>query len=272
MLIFFRQLRWLALLPLGWVACHAQAASLSINPVMISLDGSNAISAMTVTNQGDESVVMQATLNAWSIQDNHEAYQPTDALIVNPPIFELAAGASQIVRVGLSDTTPKTREQSFRVFLEQAPAIPEERQAIGKDFMAALSSTPVSVPAPAKAQTPRAVQLMLRIGIPVFVRPSVAQTRPLEWSASRLPGGRVKVEASNTGNLHVRISELSLMKVPSDSAEPTVIQSRESLRYILPGSRRHWVFDASPRQTAPYYLKAETSTGVVEHTIPFLAP
>lgn len=268
--LLFKQYRWLASLPLWLATCWAQAASLSINPVKITLDGSTAISAMTVTNQSDEAVVMQATINAWTIQNNKEVYQPTEALIVNPPIFELASGASQIVRVGLSDTTPHSSEQSFRVFLEQSPTTPEEPLFTTRGFMSALPSGPE--PTAAKPTPSRAVQLMLRIGIPVFIQPPVAQSRPLEWSASRLPGRRIRIEAHNPGNLHVRVSQLSLMTAVGGDRQPSVVDSSDELRYLLPNSYRHWVFDAPSRVTAPYFLKVETNTGVLEYTIPSLTP
>ncbi|MCL1484056.1 MAG: fimbria/pilus periplasmic chaperone [Marinobacter sp.] len=61
-----------------------ESANLSVNPVLITLDGSDSIAAMTLTNRGEESVVMQASVSAWSIRDNKEHYEPTARLIVTP--------------------------------------------------------------------------------------------------------------------------------------------------------------------------------------------
>lgn len=273
MSLFLRRYRLLAGGVLLMMAPWVQAASLSVNPVMITLDGSNAISAMTITNRGDDNVVMQASINAWSIQDNQERYQSTTALVVSPPVFELAAGASQIIRVGLSDTTPSTREQSFRVFLEQAPATPGDSPPVEKDFMAALAIGPASQHSSGTSQTPRAIQMMLRIGIPVFVTPSVVPARELSWSASRLNDGRLRVEASNQGNAHVRISRLSLMQSTAEAkegAQPVVMS--DALRYVLPGSRRYWLFTIPAHAVVPYHLKAETNEGVLDTTITTLTP
>lgn len=41
-----------------------QAASLSVNPVIITLSSSDTIAAMTLTNNGSDDVVMQASVNA----------------------------------------------------------------------------------------------------------------------------------------------------------------------------------------------------------------
>lgn len=238
-----------AALALGLLAGTAQAASVSVYPVLITLDGSDAIAAMTVTNRGEEAVVMQASVNAWSIRDNEEHYEPTTALIVSPPVFEVAPGMSQIVRVGLSDTKPQAVEQSFRVFLEQAPATPGDTAA-----------------GDGTVEEPHAVQVMLRIGIPVFVKPSGAPEPELVWRAERLADGRLRIEAANRGNAHVRISRLALL----DNGE--TLAHSEMPRYILPDSRRHWLLAAPTQTAAPYRIQAESNRGVLDTIITASAP
>lgn len=238
--------RLLVGLSLYFFASLLQAASLSVNPVLVTLDSSDAIAAMTVTNRGADSVVMQASVNTWSIQDNEEHYASTTALIVSPPVFEVAPGKSQIVRVGLSNTEPKSIEQSFRVFLEQAPATPGDDGSMTND---------------GAANEPRGVQMMLRIGIPVFVEPSGARERELVWRAERLAEGRLRIEAVNQGNVHMKVSRLTLL----DDRE-TLARSKRP-RYILPGSRRYWLFNVPAETAAPYRIKAETNEGELDTTV-----
>lgn len=228
-----------------------QAASVSVNPVLITLDGSDSIAAMTLTNRGEESVVMQASVNAWSIRDNEEHYEPTDELIVTPPVFEIAPGNSQIVRVGLSDTALKSVEQSFRVFLEQSPATPGDEEATTDDSV---------------AKGPRAIQMMLRIGIPVFVKPVGTHKRELVWRAERLANGQLRIEVTNQGNRHSKISRLTLLD------QGKAVASSTTQRYILPGSRRHWLFDVPAETAAPYRIKAKTNEGVLDTTVTAFTP
>lgn len=233
-----------------WLFVSAvQAASLSVNPVIITLSSSDSIAAMTLTNNGSDDVVMQASVNAWSIRDNEEHYAATTALIVSPPVFQVAPGKSQIVRIGLSDTAPQGVEQSFRVFLEQAPATPGDDSA-----------------ADAAARGPRGVQMMLRLGIPVFVKAAGVSTSKLVWQAKRLANGRLQITAENQGNAHTKISRLMLMD------KDKVIATAEQLSYLLPGSRRHWVLDVPAGTAAPYRIKAEAKDGVLETTISHSAP
>jgi fimbrial chaperone protein len=226
-----------------------QAASLSVNPVVITLDSSGTIAAMTVRNSGADTVVMQAQVNDWSILDNQEHYQPTSSLIVSPPVFEIASGKTQVVRVGLRDTLPQTIEQSFRVFLEQAPAAPS--------YDSTSSST---------LNTPLGVQVMLRIGIPVFVKSAGASTSKLIWSAQRLPDARIRIEAENQGSAHAKITQISVLN------KSKTVASNTMLTYILPNSRRHWLLAVPSGITAPYTVKVDTQDGVLEIQIPTSKP
>ncbi len=235
---------------IGLFCSSVQAASLSVSPVLITLDSSAAIAAMTVTNRGDDAVVMQAFINDWSIRDNQEHYEETDRLVVSPPVFEVAPGKSQIVRIGLLDTKPKMIEQSFRVFFEQAPATPNLE-------LSADNST---------TNYPRGVQIMLRMGVPVFVKSVMPSASRVVWSAQRQPDGRLRIEADNQGGAHAKISRLALI----DNGK--TVASAEQLSYILPGSRRHWVLDVPAGVSAPYRIKVETKDGVLDTTVSASAP
>nr|WP_298249646.1 molecular chaperone [uncultured Halomonas sp.] len=237
--------RLLVGLSLLLLANPIQAASLSVNPVRVSLDGSDSVSSLTLTNQGQDSVVMQASVNAWSIRGNEEHYEPTEALIVSPPVFEVAPGKSQIVRVGLRNTEPQAIEQSFRVFLEQSPVAPGDGDA---------------------AEGPLQLQVMLRLGIPVFVAPDVATKREVLWRTERLADGRLRVVAINEGNAHVKVSRLSLLD------GDTFLAHSEKQHYILPDSRRYWLLDVPTGTSPPYRIKAETNEGELNATATTLSP
>lgn len=239
--LFATQGRRLVGLALFAVLGSVQAASFSVSPVIITLDSSNSIVAMTVRNSGSDTAVLQAQVNDWSIHDNQEFYQPTTDLIVSPPVFEVEPGKTQIVRIGLRDTAPQAVEQSFRVFFEQAPATP------GSDS----SSSSV-------ANTPLGVQVMLRIGIPVFVKSTVPSTSKLVWNAQRLTDGRLRVEAENQGAAHSKISQIDVIH------NNKAVASSNVLTYILPDSRRHWLLDVPAGITAPYTIKVVTNDGVLE--------
>lgn len=250
MRLFATQGRRLVGLALFVVLSSVQAASFSVSPVIITLDSSSSIVAMTVRNSGSDTAVLQAQVNDWSIRDNQEHYEETDRLVVSPPVFEIAPGKSQIVRIGLLDTEPKMIEQSFRVFFEQAPATPNLE-------LSADNST---------TNYPRGVQIMLRMGVPVFVKSVMPSVSRLVWSAQRQPDGRLRIEADNQGGAHAKISRLALID------KGKTVASAEQLSYILPGSRRHWVLDVPAGVSAPYRIKVETKDGVLDTTVSASAP
>lgn len=234
--------RLVAGLVLFWLCGLGQAANLSINPVRITLDSSRSIAALHLSNRGNQPVVMQAAVREWAVEDGEDHYTETDALIVTPPVFTVAPGKEQVVRVGLRRPAPNNIEQSFRVFLEQAPAIPAGAEQ----------------PTPA----PTGIQVTLRIGIPVFVSPDAPVTREVEWRARRLDDDKLRLEAVNHGNVHVQVQRLSLLGPDGEA-----LVQNEAMTYLLPGSRRYWVLDLPPAAAPPYRIKAWTKAGELEAEI-----
>ncbi len=58
--------------------------------------------AMTVRNDGDDAVVIQASLLSWAQDESgQDVYTPTNEALVTPPIMTIPPGGEQIVRVGL---------------------------------------------------------------------------------------------------------------------------------------------------------------------------
>lgn len=235
----------------GFVLCclcsFATAASLSINPVRITLDSSRSIGALHLSNRGDEPVVMQAAVRDWTIENGEDRYIETDALIVTPPVFTIDPNKKQVVRVGLRRPVPSDTEQAFRVFLEQAPATPASyRQS---------------------DQPPTGIQVTLRIGIPVFIAPIGPVRRDVKWSVRRLDDERLQIEAVNRGNVHVQVQRLALL-----GAEGQPLVQNKDLTYILPGSKRHWILESPSAIAAPYRIKAWTRTGELEAEIKAVTP
>lgn len=241
-----RRGRLYAGLALLMVVGLAQAANLSVNPVKLTLDSGRSIASLTLNNRGDEPVVMQAAVKAWSVSEGDDVYADTEALIVTPPVFTVPGGQSQVVRVGLRHPGDSEVEQAFRVFLEQAPATPG-----GADSGDAGES-----------QQPRSVQVLLRIGIPVFIPPKGEPNEQVVWRAEVLDNGKLRITGINKGNTHVAVNRLALLNADGNPA-----QEAERLTYLLPGTTRYWTLDKPAALPPPYRLKAWTRTGELEAEI-----
>ena len=190
-------------------ACGAAGAgTFDINPVRATLTPAQAVTAITVHNGGDEDTVVQLEVLSWSQQAGKDVYGPTREILATPPIFKLAPGATQIVRVGLRRAPDPQRELTYRLFLQEVPAAPKE------GF--------------------EGLRVTLRMGIPVFVTPPVAAAASLQWSAVRTPQGQISLGASNGGNAHIQIMNIGVSlsgKELGRLTEPS---------YVLAGQSRSW--------------------------------
>ena len=151
-----------ALLIVLFAAGAARAQSLRVMPVNIQMLPGQRATTLTVINEGSTATAIQVRAYAWSQADGTDQRTDTDELLASPPIATIAPGETQVVRLVLR-RTPKGREATYRILLDQIPA----------------------------AAAPGMVQVVMRMSIPVFVEPATragvfaAQNNPQNSS----PGG-----------------------------------------------------------------------------------
>lgn len=210
------------------------AGSLSVTPVRIELSSAQRSVALTVRNDGDQPSVVQAQMVAWSQVDNDDRLEPTTDVLASPPIFTVAPGASQIVRIALRRAPDSARERSYRVLVTEVPGKPQPEST--------------------------GAQFALKISLPIFVDASGAKTSPqLAWSGARTAKGELALTAVNTGAKHIQVRAIDVMKEGSDPdarfAGPW---------YILPGQSRTVTIKPSDGHTIAadrIRVKAETDAG-----------
>ena len=221
------------------VAClltpfSVMGGSLSVTPIRIELSSAQRSVALTVGNDGDQPTVVQAQLVAWSQADNDDRLEPTTDILASPPIFTVAPGASQILRIALRRAPDAARERSYRILVTEVPGKPQP------GFTGA--------------------QFALKISLPIFVDASGAKTSPqLEWSGARTAKGELALTAVNTGAKHIQVQAIEVTKEGSDPDARFT-----GLWYILPGQRRTVTIKASNGHTIAadrVRVKAETDAG-----------
>lgn len=226
---------------------HAQEGGISISPVRVDLGAAQTAAAITISNGSGEEKLIQVTPTQWLHVEGLEQNAPSRELVVNPPLFRLPAGGSQIVRVGLARQVrahPKT-EKAFRIFFEELPqGSPDSPDATGASQL----------------------RILLRIGVPVFVKPQQAANADLHWKISRDAAGKVVLQAANTGTLHERVSSLILK---SQKDEATLAQI-EGFAYLLPGDTRQWQVQSSSAFPSIVKLQAITEGGAIHVELPLL--
>jgi fimbrial chaperone protein len=216
------------------------AGSFQVNPIRVDMSAGVTTAALTIRNDGEEPVVVQLSVAAWSQESGEDKYGATIEALVTPPIATIAPGAQQVVRVGLRRTPDPRQELAFRLFVQEVPPPPKP------DF--------------------NGLQVALRVSLPIFVAPLAPPIRQLAWSAKVESDGTIRLTLRNTGNTHIQISDLELR--PSD--EDMLVAHEAGLAYALAGQSREWLLksQSSAGKTAKELrLKAITDAGEIEAVV-----
>ncbi|MDE2091747.1 MAG: molecular chaperone [Gammaproteobacteria bacterium] len=224
--------RILALISLLLVPLWAQAASFQVSPIRITLSADHSTDVIRVTNSSDTPTVVQLQIVAWAQENGDDVYTPSRNLLATPPIFTVAPGSQQVVRVGMRTQPDASQETCYRMYLTEVPPAPT------KEF--------------------RGVQIALRMGIPVFVDPLTATEPKLRWSGKLLSPGELQVSATNTGNAHAQVLKWQLQ-----SPDQSRAWSQESGSYVLPGATHTWTLKLTSPLAAntPLEVLADTDRG-----------
>lgn len=196
----------------------AGAADISVLPVGLSLTARQDRQAITVTNQGKESVTIQVDTVAWTQVDGEDKYAPTQDLLVNPPLFSIPPGRSQILRVGLSQPPGGEREVAYRLFLREVPP------------------GPVAASGSGKSGGNGEIRVLLELRLPVYVAPAKAVSAQ-QWHARRNADGSIAVDVLNTGNVHLVVGEIKLRA--ATGAPPLAFTKNGAV--VFPGQSRRWM-------------------------------
>jgi fimbrial chaperone protein len=209
----------------------AQSGQFSVNPVRVELASDNPIAVLKITNQGQEPLTLQTRTLAWDQNAEGDKFSPSREVLATPPLFTLAPGAEQIVRVGMRRPFDPQRELTYRLFFEEVLPPPSP------DF--------------------RGIRMALNVSLPVFAEQSEKFKSQVKWRLERTPGGMV-LHARNDGSAHLQARALKMLAATGGA--PLVIM--EGNFYILPMKERVWPIKLeSLPQSATYRLEAETDAG-----------
>jgi fimbrial chaperone protein len=226
----------------AWLAGTATAGTFSIAPVRIELNGSQRTAVLTVHNDEDAPMVVQATTLAWSQSGGEDETLATRDLLVTPPVFTLPPKGEQVLRVALRAAPDATHELDYRLLLAEVPGPPEQGFT--------------------------GLRLALRLSLPVFVSPAHAAAAQLAWSAQRGSDDTITVNARNLGTAHLQLLDWTLQF--GDPAHATHVGL---MRYVLPGSQVSWQLKipAGASSTATLSLAGFSDQGAFEAS-PTLLP
>jgi fimbrial chaperone protein len=221
--------RCAAVLAAWLLASSAHAGSFSVAPVRIDMKMPRRAAAVEVQNTGEAAAQLQVERFRWlADRGGEDQLEATEDIVVTPPIFTLAPGQKQIVRVLLFGDIDPAREASYRLIFQET----------------ALNDPP-----------PNTVQALLRISMPVFVSPPNAKSS-LAWTVAR-EADQWWLTAENIGNAHAQITALRTASG----------QELKASGYLLPGERRRFAVDR-PVDKVLVTLRDEAEQAAAVSTVP----
>lgn len=218
----------------------ASAGTFTISPLRVDLSQATPAAALTVRNEENVAVVIQVETLQWSQADGQDALDPTRDLVASPLVFTLPPNGTQLVRVALRRAPDERRELGYRLVVQEVPPPPSP------DFTG--------------------LQVALRMSLPVFVAAAMPSAPDLQWSVTRGADGALDVTTHNAGETHARVLGFSV--TPAMATAPAFEQPVAT--YVLPGTARHWRFDANGAAPAAalYRLHGRTDAGEFTMELP----
>lgn len=228
----FRPVCLLSLLGIVTVASgQAQAAAtILLWPIDPWLSAEAKATELWIQNQGNSATTMQIRIVRWKQEGGYERYTAQQEVVASPPIVTIGKGSKQLIRLIKQGSVPIGVEQAYRIIVDEIPQ-PE-----------------------AKAEPAIGLKLQMRYSIPLFVygqgiptikegsHHALVESKNLSWRVTQ-EGGRPAVEVRNRGDVHVRLSQVTLVQ---GGQKRTVAEGL--LGYVLPGSSRSWPLPAGTRQ------------------------
>jgi fimbrial chaperone protein len=220
----------------------AGAADLELSPTAVELSDQTRTALVTLRNSGGVPMRYQVRAYVWGQKpDGEMQLTPTRDLVLFPPLVELAPGETRNVRVG-TRAAPGDAERTWRIFIEELPRADDAASAAH-------------------------VQVLTRIGVPVFLAPP---RRVARGQIAFLPGTaeRVRFTVRNTGTVRLRPTAITLALVGA-GGERLAEKTLEAW-YVLAGGERIYDTDVPAEacaRAAEVVATAAVEGGAIEQRI-----
>lgn len=216
------------------VASSAQAVTIS--PVMLELTPARRVVAVTVSNDSDSPLTLQAETLEWTQPNGEDRTEANDDLLVVPPLAEIRPGGSQIFRVTLRRPASAIAERAYRLVLDDVSGIKRETKEVG-------------------------VNISFSHRLPVFVAGTgrIGANPRLGKCSVPAPPGCVRLD--NEGDRFVQVKRLSVEG--SKWRRDVDINTR-----VLSGAWKQWTFDSPANYAGALTVNVETTAGPLSIELP----
>lgn len=197
----------------------ATAAGLSVSPVSLQFQPGQVAEGLWLSNSGEMPLTAQLRGFEWSQRGGDEQLSPTRELAVSPPMFTIAPGQRQFVRVVRVAQPPTRLERSYRILVDELPTVGAEPRP-GLNFM-------------------------MRYSVPVFVDtpPGAAvAAQQLSWHIVQA-GGAARLVTESRAARRAQLTDLQLL----DDQGAVLFERQGLVGYVLAGAGRQWPFALDAR-------------------------
>lgn len=227
---------------LALAAGPAAAGEIEITPILVDLGPAARTAIVSVRNVSAAPMRYQVKGFAWDQSpEGKMLLEPTRDLVLFPPLLELRPGESRNVRVGTAAQAGE-REKSWRVFVEEMPRSD-------------------------RAEANR-VQVLTRVGIPVFLAPAAREVHGEIVILGR-DGGHVRFALRNRGTVRLRPLGVRLVLAAADGG--VVFEKALEAWYVLAGGERAYEVEVPPdacARAAQVVVSATLDSGTIEARAP----
>ena len=208
-------LAWRCVVLVCTFACaRSFAAGLQVAPILLELSAKQNADGIWLSNTGGAALAAQVRVYHWTQPNGADRLDESRDLIVSPPIVRLAPGARQLVRVIRSGAPPDSREDAFRIFVDELPVD--------------VSGAP--------ADAAKGLRFVLRYSVPVFLAPRGEADKPKLSGHAELSANGLVLEVKNDGATRAQLGNLSRV----DAAGHRIDISTGLVGYVLAGSAMRW--------------------------------
>jgi fimbrial chaperone protein len=221
---------WVSLLTLA-ASGPGEANTFSVDPTQIYLTARSTSQLLTLRNESDQPIRFQLSLFAWSQNERGQMeLAPTTDIIFFPSLLTLQPRELRRVRVGVG-TDFAASEKTYRLFVEELPAL--------------------------EASPENGVAVLMKMGIPIFLRPARMEARA-EIAGLSMHESTFTFDLRNSGNVHF-VPEAIRVRGRSASGEIVLDRQVEAWYVLAGGTRRFEVSLPRPDCTRVMALAVEVA-------------
>ncbi len=192
------------------LASPVHAGTFSVTPIRIHMTPNDKAVAVTINNEGDEELVMQADVYLWKQNQNGEDdLTLTEDMLLSPPIIKVPGKSRQVIRLARTHKISSLDQLTYRMIVRE---IPEAKPT--KDNVQ--------------------LQVALAFSMPVFISPPGAKYK-LDCTVEKTAANAVAVTCENTGNAYTQLLEIALTNEAGEK-----LASVDKGGYILSGVKRNF--------------------------------